>query len=114
MNYSIIMTKNVEFILTDNPSHNMLEFNNFCRLRSVNYIIRISKDKYNIDNNIIVKDLFFNDGDYPPDSVINEFNNFIEECKNKFVRPVIVIHCTAGLGRAPCLIALEMINDKVY
>jgi protein-tyrosine phosphatase len=60
---------------------------------------------------LIVKELYFKDGEYPTNEIINEYSAFIIECKKKFTRPIIAIHCVSSLGRAPCIIALQMIQE---
>lgn len=116
MDYHCLQVKNVKFIMTQQPNtSNMVEFENMLEKCDVNYIIHINKNIPIISNpDIIIKNLYFKDGDYPPDHIIKEFNQFMIECKQKFEKPVVVIYCIAGLGRSPCLIALEMINTRLF
>lgn len=119
MKYSIISTPRIDFLLIDHPNEsNLDEFVSILEDNDVNYIIRISKNHYDFpiihNKPIIIKDLFFDDGSHPPDIIINEFNKFVAECKLAYKRPMIAVHCASSYGRAPCLIALEIINTKMF
>ena len=120
MNSVIIKTQRIDFVMVKCPLENeMLDFINILKLHSINILIRINKDLYNVNlikkeiPNIIVKDLYFPDGSYPPDNIINEYklfiNDYIKQQEQNISKPNILIHCIASLGRSPCIIALEMI-----
>lgn len=49
----------------------------------------------------------FDDGKRPPDNVIKEF---VELVKNRTKEDVFGVHCTAGIGRAPTLVAVALIS----
>lgn len=49
----------------------------------------------------------FDDGKPPPDNVIKEF---LELVKNREKNDVFGVHCTAGIGRAPTLVAVALIS----
>lgn len=118
MKYSIIITKRIEFILIDSPNDtNIEEFNEILHNYPVNYIVRITNDKYKLDeknSNIIIKDLYFEDGEFPPEHILDEFEEFLTECKKKYKYPVVAIHCKSSYGRAPCLIASEMMHTGMF
>eukprot|EP01028_Stygiella_incarcerata_P008256 TRINITY_DN354_c0_g1_i1.p1 TRINITY_DN354_c0_g1~~TRINITY_DN354_c0_g1_i1.p1 ORF type:complete len:173 (-),score=54.55 TRINITY_DN354_c0_g1_i1:303-821(-) len=59
----------------------------------------------------------FKDGHPPPDDVVDEWLSLVESVfgrksdKREFSElPAIGVHCTAGLGRAPLLVAIAMIE----
>lgn len=115
--HSLIHTTFVDFLLIDRPNKdNILEFNKILVKNNVNYIISIL-DELEAEGEIGVCEMFkqlrFADGSPPPTSIIDEFNKFISACKSLHDRPAIAIYCRSSYGRAPCLIALEMINTNI-
>lgn len=54
----------------------------------------------------------FNDGDPPPDSVVSSFLDVVDEefADHNSERRTIGIHCVAGLGRAPVLVGVALIE----
>lgn len=76
----------------------------------VTRVIRLNEVKYDrsyfTSQNINHNDLFFIDGSNPPDSIVDQFFDVVE---NHFAQPnhgAIAIHCKAGLGRTGTLIGL--------
>ena len=57
-----------------------------------------------------VHDMVFADGDPPPDDIISRWLNV---CKTAFKggKGAVAVHCVAGLGRAPVLVAIALIED---
>lgn len=62
-------------------------------------------------------DLIFNDGEMPQDSTIQQWcevvkkNSLANVKKPAVEREAVAVHCVAGLGRAPLLVAIALIND---
>ena len=63
-------------------------------------------------------DYEFSDGDPPPPDIINKWLDLVEQ-RFKFIKPrsgedasdaCIAVHCVAGLGRAPMLVAVALIE----
>jgi protein tyrosine phosphatase type 4A len=66
-----------------------------------------------IKSGVNVHDMPFPDGDPPPDSVIA---SWLDLCKRTFAKgnpdkKTVAVHCVAGLGRAPVLVAIALIED---
>ncbi|KAJ1931736.1 hypothetical protein EC988_009688, partial [Linderina pennispora] len=79
-----------------------------------------SKERLN-SHNVQVHDLPFKDGDVPPSSVLKKWLELVTERRDQAmlqgeVQPVpttIAVHCVAGLGRAPVLVAVALIEKGV-
>jgi cell division cycle 14 len=50
--------------------------------------------------------LFFVDGSNPPDNIVHDFLNVVEDHFSKPSNGAIAIHCKAGLGRTGTLIGI--------
>ncbi len=54
------------------------------------------------------------DGHSPPDDVLNRWLDIVHERflanANMSTKPTIAVHCVAGLGRAPVLVAIALIE----
>ena len=122
----IIDTTQIQFIMTECPVLQQIpEFISLLKHYNINYLLRINKDSYDTNlilqeiPNLIIKDLYFPDGEFPTTDIINEYiefkKTFQQPCLDDSVAsrlgkvPIVAIHCVASLGRAPCIIALEMI-----
>ena len=59
-----------------------------------------------------VHDMVFPDGDPPPDAIITRW---LTLCRAAFKggKSAVAVHCVAGLGRAPVLVAIALIEDGV-
>lgn len=78
----------------------------FCELSySKNILV-----KYNID----FYQLEIKDGEYPSYDVLNNFDNIINNILSNKKDQNIFIHCKAGLGRAPLMLAYLMMSRYKY
>merc|ERR1719183_354176 len=79
---------------------------------NVSVIVRVCEPTYSaehcLDFNIEVKDFPFSDGAAPPPDVINNWLDIVEREKEK--NNSVAIHCVAGLGRAPVLVVIALIE----
>ncbi|KAI7898932.1 protein-tyrosine phosphatase-like protein [Cokeromyces recurvatus] len=120
---SYIQHKDIRFLITDTPSSNTISryINEFKRW-NVTDVVRCCKATYSPtilnEHGIKVHDWMFTDGDAPPNSVIDAWLNLVDllfkdttikEIKKK--EPCIAVHCVAGLGRAPLLVAIALIEE---
>jgi len=75
---------------------------------NVSNIVRVCEPTYSTDHcsefSIEVKDFPFSDGHAPPEEVINNWLDIVEKQKS------IAVHCVAGLGRAPVLVVIALIE----
>lgn len=100
-----------KFIAMCCPSNKNIEnVKNELLSRNVNTVIRLNGDTYDkkifTNNNIKVKDLYFEDYTCPSIDIIKKFLNIVSKIKND---ELIAIHCKAGLGRTGLLICIWLI-----
>lgn len=90
------------------------EFSQLMKRRGVTDIFCFCDLKYDPtvlkDYGITFHHIYFPDGSHPTGQILKKFNLVIESILeiNKF--PKIGIHCTAGIGRAPTMLAYLMIT----
>eukprot|EP00013_Stygamoeba_regulata_P006370 CAMPEP_0177633814 /NCGR_PEP_ID=MMETSP0447-20121125/3040_1 /TAXON_ID=0 /ORGANISM="Stygamoeba regulata, Strain BSH-02190019" /LENGTH=156 /DNA_ID=CAMNT_0019135503 /DNA_START=352 /DNA_END=818 /DNA_ORIENTATION=- len=112
---SFVEHEGMHFLIFDAPNDDnlplyMKEFQRY----NVKDVVRVCEPTYNIapltSLGITVHDWPFSDGSGPPDQVVKEWLNLV---KNRFKEAnpnAIGIHCVAGLGRAPVLVAIALIE----
>lgn len=75
---------------------------------NISTIVRVCEPTYSTDHcsefDIEVKDFPFSDGAAPPEEIINNWLNIVEKQKT------VAVHCVAGLGRAPVLVVIALIE----
>ncbi|KAI9310808.1 protein-tyrosine phosphatase-like protein [Dichotomocladium elegans] len=105
----------LRFLILDCPTESTLDFyiEQFDRLQ-VAAIVRCCQPTYSAnrltERNIEVIDLPFKDGGLPPPQIVREWLMLIERIKDLDPTPTIAVHCVAGLGRAPVLVAIALIE----
>ncbi|KAJ1754794.1 hypothetical protein LPJ77_004732 [Coemansia sp. RSA 2523] len=113
--------KNHRFLIMDCPTNSTipLYLKEFARL-NVTDVVRVCEPTYMKERvetrNVKVHDLPFKDGDVPPASVLKQWLELVtmrvastkgEEGQEP---TTIAVHCVAGLGRAPVLVAVALIE----
>eukprot|EP00919_Chromeraceae_sp_WS-2016_P054180 GHVR01128613.1.p1 GENE.GHVR01128613.1~~GHVR01128613.1.p1 ORF type:complete len:182 (+),score=42.96 GHVR01128613.1:51-548(+) len=66
-------------------------------------------DKYFEDAGIQTHEMVFPDGDPPPEDVIRRWMQLVKTVYSQ-KKGAIAVHCVAGLGRAPVLVAVVLIE----
>ncbi|OQR78652.1 protein tyrosine phosphatase type IVA 1-like [Tropilaelaps mercedesae] len=107
--------KGYNFLVTDRPTDATLpSYVEELKRRQVTDVVRVCEPTYRTEllerEGIKVHDLQFEDGSPPPARIVEEWLDLI---RNRFKeRPdsCIAVHCVAGLGRAPVLVALTLIE----
>ncbi|KAI7897306.1 protein-tyrosine phosphatase-like protein [Mucor mucedo] len=131
---SYIVYNDVRFLIIDTPCiSNMSRYIKEFERWNVTDVVRCCKATYSQtllnDHGIKVHDWIFSDGDPPSKIIIDEWLNLVD---NTFKteqdeydqeekddedpsvikkRPCIAAHCVAGLGRAPVLVAIALIEE---
>ncbi|XP_055906192.1 PRL-1 phosphatase [Eupeodes corollae] len=112
---ALIEFKGMKFLITDRPSdltiaHYILEL----KKNNVSTVVRVCEPSYKTDElesqGIVVKDLAFEDGTPPPQNVVDEWFEILKQNYQQNPEACVAVHCVAGLGRAPVLVALALIE----
>lgn len=111
--------KGMRFLITYQPTEATIE--NFlleAKKYNVRTIVRVCEASYKVDpfveEGIRVIDMPFEDGSYPPESVISAWFKLLKESfrdeNNNAEDACVAVHCAAGLGRAPVLVTLALME----
>ncbi|ORX88744.1 phosphatases II [Basidiobolus meristosporus CBS 931.73] len=115
---TLVEYKNLRFVIADAPSDNNLalylkEFEKY----NVVDVVRVCEPTYSKEllekKNITVHDWSFPDGDAPPHTIVNSWMELVKKRfgkDNEVTNHSIAIHCVAGLGRAPVLVAIALVE----
>ncbi len=106
----IIKTFNHIFMISQSPNNdNILDYIKLLQHYHIHKVVRVCVPTYNHDtfdvNQIRTIDLLIADGQTPNPVIIQQWLRLIENQSS------IAIHCQAGLGRAPTLIAITLIEN---
>ncbi|KAI8366814.1 protein-tyrosine phosphatase-like protein [Radiomyces spectabilis] len=108
----------LRYLILDCPTESTLDFymEEFAHL-NVTSVVRCCQPTYNAarlaERKINVIDLPFKDGGVPSPYVIREWLQLVEKTKEESsvgCLQTIAVHCVAGLGRAPVLVAIALIE----
>lgn len=114
---SLLDYKNKSFVITDLPTDvNVDAYVKTLKSHGVKHLVRVCEPTYDTkaleDAGIVVHDWGFDDGDPPPADVISEWlkldASVFDAGSDDGGR--IAVHCVAGLGRAPVMVALSLIE----
>eukprot|EP01110_Echinostelium_bisporum_P002419 TRINITY_DN158_c0_g1_i1.p1 TRINITY_DN158_c0_g1~~TRINITY_DN158_c0_g1_i1.p1 ORF type:complete len:170 (+),score=18.45 TRINITY_DN158_c0_g1_i1:187-696(+) len=112
---SLVEGKNYKFFIFDAPNdENLPIYMNELKKLNVQHVVRACDPTYDVDllraNGITVHDMPFTDGGPPSDDVVNKWLQLLENTYKPDNKETIGVHCVAGLGRAPCLVAIALIE----
>lgn len=107
--------KGRRFLITDRPTDaNMTRYIQELKRHHVFDVVRVCEPTYSTkqleDNGISVLDLPFDDGTSPPLDVVERFFTLLRERFSAQPGSCVAVHCVAGLGRAPVMVALALIE----
>lgn len=110
-----ITFRNRKFLILESPSNDTIaSFVEELRMRNVKHLVRVCEATYDRQlvelEGIKVLDWTFRDGFPPPPKIISDW---LKHVKNTFRQDpdcCIAVHCAAGLGRAPVLVALALMD----
>lgn len=112
---TLIEYKTAQFLITDQPSAtNMENFVHACLLYNVRLLVRVCESTYDEKlleaAGISVVDMEFEDGAPPSEAVIQKWFHLLNDLWQTEPGACVAVHCRAGLGRAPALVAVALIE----
>jgi len=110
---NIPFTDNMSFVVMDCPTSDRMEiYLSGLTHFKIKHLVRADKGTYDTamfeKNNIKCQDMYFKDGSYPPIEIIDQWLQLVQSALESDEN--IAVHCVAGLGRAPVLVALALIE----
>lgn len=115
MPLTFIEYKNKRFYISQTPTNdNIMFFIESLKKNNIKHVIRLCKPTY--DFNIIQKEnincyhLEMEDGSVPSEHTLNEWTNIQSKINEN---EGILVHCYAGLGRAPIIVSISLINNNM-
>jgi len=112
---TFLETKHSRFLIMDAPTDaNLSAYMEVMSKKNVKVIVRACEGTYSTapltKAGVKVVELPFPDGDPPPDDVVSKWLEIVREEFAKGGDSTIAVHCVAGLGRAPVLVAIAFIE----
>uniref|UniRef100_A0A1B6GB16 Uncharacterized protein n=1 Tax=Cuerna arida TaxID=1464854 RepID=A0A1B6GB16_9HEMI len=107
--------KNMKFLITDRPTDQTIQhYIQELKKHKVRDVVRVCEPTYKVDElsteGISVTDLAYDDGTSPPSEVVDEWFELLKKRFKEEPEGCVAVHCVAGLGRAPVLVALALIE----
>mmetsp|Transcript_5131 Transcript_5131/g.10221 ORF Transcript_5131/g.10221 Transcript_5131/m.10221 type:complete len:200 (+) Transcript_5131:298-897(+) len=114
---TLISRGGMKFLIMDAPrTANLYLYLKEMKKHNVTSCVRVCEPTYesgDLENaGIKLHDMAYDDGTSPPQSVISSWLDLVQDTfiKKKVGDPAIAVHCVAGLGRAPVLVAIALIE----
>jgi protein tyrosine phosphatase type 4A len=113
--HCLVEYNSLRVLIMDRPSKaNISQFVIELKKCGVSDVIRVCEPTYNRElltkEGINLLDLTFDDGAAPPQQIVQQWLELVKSRLEENSDAVIAIHCVAGLGRAPVLVALALIE----
>lgn len=108
--------KGKKFLIMDTPTDtNLPQYIQILKQKNVTVVARACEPSYTrVDQlneaGIRLVELPFKDGDQPPEEVVDKWLNTINTEFKKGKDVTVAVHCVAGLGRAPVLVAVALVE----
>jgi len=112
---SLVENPNYRFLIFDAPNdENLPLYITEFKKHNVHHLVRACDPTYAVDPlksiNITVHDMPFPDGGPPSDEVVDKWLSLLRSTYKEDEKETIGVHCVAGLGRAPVLVAIALIE----
>ncbi|KAK9708531.1 pKID domain [Popillia japonica] len=112
---SEIQCKGFKFLITDRPSDQTIQsYLQELKRHNVTAVVRVCEPSYQTadlqNEGINVYDLEYDDGTSPPNNVVDEWFKLLKKQFHDNPDACVAVHCVAGLGRAPVMVALALIE----
>lgn len=107
--------KGMKFLITDRPTDNNIPtYIMELKKNNVSEVVRVCEASYKIEElesqGIKVRDLAFDDGTSPPQNVVDDWFEILKNNYQDNPEACVAVHCVAGLGRGPVLVAVALIE----
>lgn len=107
--------KGFKFLITDRPSdQNIHVYIQELKKHNVTAVVRVCQPSYKVEElhneGIEVFDLMYEDGTFPPNEIVDEWFKVLKKQFHDNPNACVAVHCVAGLGRAPVMVALALIE----
>jgi len=112
LNISHIEYNNLSFYISNLPKKNQAnDFFSFLKKNNINYVVRVCyestfPDSLYLDNSIQIFNLPYADGTIPDENLVYQWLKIYNNQKGN-----VLIHCMCGLGRAPLLATIIIIEE---
>jgi protein tyrosine phosphatase type 4A len=108
----------MRFLITERPSDlTMPQFIEECQKHNVKFVVRVCEPSYETralnEQGIQVLDWEFSDGSPPPNEIRDKWLSLMKEGFKDNPGTCIAVHCVAGLGRAPVMVAIALMEAGV-
>jgi len=122
----------LRFFITKAPNDsNVDQYVEELKKNNIKHVVRVCQPTYSKDildaAGITVHDMYFNDGKTPSPEIQEAWHNLVQQVFYHPAEldtggedgsggggdgvPAIAVHCVAGLGRAPVMVAIALIDD---
>jgi len=113
---AMIEYKNMKFLIMDRPSNATISrVVEELKKHEAHDLVRVCEPTYNTDllvkEGINVLDWYYDDGAPPPKQIVDEWLKLVKKRFKEYPGSCVAVHCVAGLGRAPMLVALALIES---
>lgn len=110
--FTYIKYDGLNLFITETPNDSTLDsFISKLKKQNIKHVVRLCGPTYNHNlisqSDINFYDWEFSDGTVPSKDIIDKWNELV-----KLNEPILV-HCIAGLGRAPLLVTISLIEKKM-
>jgi len=107
---------NQRFLILDAPTDdNINSYIEVLQKKNVSIVVRACESTYSPqpikEAGIRFMDLPFGDGEPPPDEVLDQWLPLLSAEFGKNKTTTVGVHCVAGLGRAPILVAIALVES---
>jgi protein tyrosine phosphatase type 4A len=113
---SLVEHKKMRFLIINKPTQStMPQFIKELKKNNARVVVRCCDPSYDISplrkEGISVLDFPFEDGAAPPVELVRRWLELVGETFREDPENCIAVHCVAGLGRAPVLVAIALIEN---
>ncbi|XP_005158234.1 protein tyrosine phosphatase type IVA 3 [Danio rerio] len=105
----------MRFVITHNPTNQTLDtFIEDLKRYDAKTVVRVCESTYDKTplekHGITVMDWPFDDGAPPPTKIVDDWISLLKKSFSEDPGCCVAVHCVAGLGRAPVLVAVALIE----